>query len=48
MGDYIGGESGLLALRRDVYEFYQDVDELRGDVDRLEARVQRLKGSPRS
>ena len=48
MGDYIGGESGLLALRRDVYEFYQDVDELRGDVDRLDARVQRLKGSPRS
>ncbi|HAM77364.1 MAG TPA: hypothetical protein DCQ09_17495, partial [Alcanivorax sp.] len=48
MGDYIGGESGLLALRRDVYEFYQDVDELRGDVDRLDARIQRLKGSPRS
>ena len=47
MGDYIGGESGLLALRRDVYEFYQDVDELRGDVDRLDARIQRLKGSPR-
>ena len=42
-----GGESGLLALRRDVYEFYQDVDELRGDVDRLDARIQRLKGSPR-
>lgn len=44
MGDYLGGESGLLALRRDVYEFYQDVDELRGDVDRLEARIQHLKG----
>ena len=27
-----------LALRRDVYEFYQDVDELRADVDRLDAR----------
>ena len=42
VGDYLGNESGLLALRREVYEFYQDVDELRGDVDRLEARVQRL------
>jgi ubiquinone biosynthesis protein UbiJ len=41
-GDYLGSEAGLLALRRDVYEFYQDVDELRGDVDRLDARVQRL------
>lgn len=43
MGDYLGSESGLLALRREVYEFYQDVDELRGDVDRLEARIQHLK-----
>ncbi|ASK32977.1 hypothetical protein CEK62_20755 (plasmid) [Alcanivorax sp. N3-2A] len=43
LGDYLGNEAGLLALRRDVYEFYQDVDELRGDVDRLDARIQRLK-----
>lgn len=41
--DYLGSESGLLALRRDVYEFYQDVDELRGDVDRLDVRIQHLK-----
>ncbi|MCE7523229.1 ubiquinone biosynthesis accessory factor UbiJ [Alloalcanivorax xenomutans] len=47
VGDYLGNESGLLALRREVYEFYQDVDELRGDVDRLEARVQRLKARSR-
>ena len=43
VGDYLGSEAGLLALRRDLYEFYQDVDELRGDVDRLQARVQHLK-----
>lgn len=43
VGDYLGGEAGLLALRRDVYEFYQDVDELRGDTDRLEARVRHLR-----
>jgi len=48
VGDYLGSEAGLLALRRDLYEFYQDVDELRGDVDRLEARVQHLtQRSPR-
>lgn len=48
LGDYLGSEAGLLALRRDLYEFYQDVDELRGDVDRLEARVQHLQQrSPR-
>lgn len=43
VGDYVGSEAGLLALRREVYEFYQDVDELRGDVDRLAARIQHLK-----
>lgn len=43
VGDYLSSEAGLLALRRDLYEFYQDVDELRGDVDRLQARVQHLK-----
>lgn len=48
LGDYLGSEAGLLALRRDLYEFYQDVDELRGDVDRLDARVQHLtQRSPR-
>lgn len=43
LGEYMRDESGLLALRRDVYEFNQDVDELRMDLDRLDARVQRLK-----
>lgn len=43
VGDYLGGEAGLLALRRDVHEFYRDVDELRGDADRLEVRVRHLQ-----
>ncbi len=40
---YLQEDSGLLALRRQVYEFCQDVDELRYDVDRLDARIRRLQ-----
>ena len=36
-------ENGLLALRREVFEFNQDVDELRMDVDRVALRIARLK-----
>lgn len=36
-------ENGLLALRREVFEFNQDVDELRMDVDRLAMRIARLQ-----
>ncbi len=43
VSDYLAGESGLMALRRDVHAFCQDVDELRGDVDRLDARIQHLQ-----
>lgn len=39
-------ENGLLALRREVYEFNQDVDELRMDVDRLAMRIARLRETP--
>lgn len=42
-GDYMAGESGLLALRREVHEFYRDVDDLRDDVDRLEVRIRHLQ-----
>lgn len=48
VSDYLAGESGLMALRRDVYAFCQDVDELRGDVDRLEARIQHLQNRKES
>lgn len=42
MSGWLQQDSGLLALRHDVYEFCQDVDELRFDVDRLQARINRL------
>ena len=40
---YFHNETGLLALRRDVYEFCQDVDELTLDTEQLALRIQRLK-----
>lgn len=40
---YLQKETGLLALRRDVYEFGQDVQELITDVEQLDSRIQRLK-----
>lgn len=43
LGQYFTQDSGLLALRQDVYEFCQDVDELRFDADRLSARINRLQ-----
>jgi ubiquinone biosynthesis protein UbiJ len=43
LSSYLKQESGLLALRHDVYEFCRDVDELRFDVDRLAARIDRLR-----
>lgn len=45
---YLKQETGLLALRHDVYEFCQDVDELRFDVDRLDARIRRLSPKAKS
>jgi len=45
LSGYLKQESGLLALRHDVYEFCQDVDELRFDVDRLDARIRRLQAA---
>ena len=38
-------DNGVLALRREVFEFNQDVDELRLDVDRLAQRIARLQAS---
>lgn len=43
LSEFLKEESTLLALRRDVHEFYEDVDELRSDTDRLAARIDRLK-----
>ena len=43
LGQRLQQDNGMLALRREVFEFNQDVDELRMDVDRLALRIQRIR-----